>query len=654
MAKDTTNTSKGLFDNPKKVGNVSLRYLTEPDEIRYADGAEPALFEIFSSPNPQEAIRETLSTNPTWPMVYHLSSKRSSLVDWYDFKPGSRVLEIGAGCGAITEALVKKPVEVTSLEIDPVRARVNAERNKAAGNLEIIVGNMDDFKPKKKFDYVICVGVLEYSGKYIDASDPYATFAGKMKEFLSPEGICLIAIENKLGLKYLAGAGEDHTGIMFDSINNYPNSLGMKTFSRHELSDLLHGVGFENQYFYFPHPDYKLPHAIFSDDMHPGKDIEFPLGLLPTRTPEPRKHLFSEQAFAITLEHESLYPQFANSFLAEVSPKGVVGTGASGYVGQNDRKDRFKIETLFTRSKDGNLLVTKRAKTPAANEHVLQMVESSKLLSKLKVTHVKPTDFTKKPGAKSHAYIQYPMIEGVTLERALVEALADNDLDRARNILESVFTVINAFPTSKKNPTKDAHFVEVFGNQYDGTYECVKPGVIDLNLDNFITSKSGKATLFDYEWIFDFYAPKDLLIVRMLASFFGPKFNDMLRRNYKHLNLVEVYEGIVIPEALLDMKGIKKLDFKKAILADAHFQNYVSNLPIPQPEDTKKKFEPRPIDGYISFDTHLATVEGRVEELTRQNEQQAEQLTEYEKRLDKYRNHPAVRVLRKIKRQLKD
>ena len=50
---------------------------------------------------------------------------------------------------------------------------------------------------------------------FTEGKTPYETFLKEMGGYLKPEGKLLIAIENRLGLKYFAGAPEDHTDIHF-------------------------------------------------------------------------------------------------------------------------------------------------------------------------------------------------------------------------------------------------------------------------------------------------------------------------------------------------------------------------------------------------------------------------------------------------------
>lgn len=87
-----------------------------------------------------------------------------------------------------------------------------------------------------------------------------------MGAYLKPEGRLLIAIENRLGLKYFAGAPEDHTDLHFFGINGYPGNQSVRTFSKNELGELLENSGFPFLRFYYPYPDYKFPTEIFTDE----------------------------------------------------------------------------------------------------------------------------------------------------------------------------------------------------------------------------------------------------------------------------------------------------------------------------------------------------------------------------------------------------
>lgn len=305
---------------PKYVGNVKIDRLGGANNDSYQDKAEDLLLSLFSEENPLARRQEIMNSQPDWAIYYHLSEKRANLLRWYDFKKDARVLEVGAGCGAITEGLVKKNINVVALELTQKRALINAYRNKSATNLEVIVGNLQDYKPKTKFDYIVCVGVLEYSGSFIDSNSPYQDFLKMLRSLLKDEGKLMLAIENRLGMKYLSGAKEDHTGSFFDGINRYPSGKKVQTFGKKELTKILTDTGFSKLYFYYPFPDYKTPSIVYSDDYHPGHNASFPVNLLPSPTLDrPRYHIFSEQRSIKVFEDNGLFPDLTNSFLVEAN-----------------------------------------------------------------------------------------------------------------------------------------------------------------------------------------------------------------------------------------------------------------------------------------------------------------------------------------------
>jgi len=276
----------------------------------YSDGnIEDELLKIVKS---GKDIEEVLAHDTRWPILYHLSPIRQNIINWYPFKENASCLEIGGGCGAITGALCDSLSEVKVVELSKRRSSINFERHKNRDNLEIFVGNLNDIEFRKKFDYITLNGVLEYAGSFTDTNEPYKDFLKNIKKFLKPDGRLIIAIENRYGLKYFAGAKEDHTGKEFDSITGYINNSSVQTFGKKELENLLIQSGYPIQEFYYPHPDYKMPMEIYSEDWLPN--TESLLSKAPNFDNE-RYDFFNEtEAFKGIIEN-SQYTFFANSFL---------------------------------------------------------------------------------------------------------------------------------------------------------------------------------------------------------------------------------------------------------------------------------------------------------------------------------------------------
>ena len=82
------------------------------------------------------------------------------------------------------------------------------------------------------------------------------SFLNSVKEYLKPNGKILLAIENRLGLKYFAGAPEDHTDLYYAGIREYAGIDGIRTFSKGELEDLFTECRFANWKFYDPCSDF--------------------------------------------------------------------------------------------------------------------------------------------------------------------------------------------------------------------------------------------------------------------------------------------------------------------------------------------------------------------------------------------------------------
>ena len=80
-------------------------------------------------------------------------------------------------------------------------------------------------------------------------------------------GRLITAIENRLGLKYLLGANEDHYAQTFIGIDDYPQSTGIRTYSRIQWRDLIKRVGFVYSHFLLPFPDYKIPSVIACEEL---------------------------------------------------------------------------------------------------------------------------------------------------------------------------------------------------------------------------------------------------------------------------------------------------------------------------------------------------------------------------------------------------
>ncbi len=304
----------------ERIGKVELdtRYYSGDNQYSDGDETENKLMDLVSGYS-EEQYPEVIARDGSWPVLYHLSPIRENILNWYPFEEGKKALELGAGCGAVTGALLKKGVRVTAVDLSLRRSRINATRHADAEGLRILIGAAETVLDSinEQFDYVTLIGVLEYAGMFSGAEKPYHDLLNRIRCVMKEDGSLWVAIENQLGLKYFAGCREDHTGRLFEGIEGYPHKDGPRTFSRKELITLAAECGFSCR-FYYPYPDYKLPISIYSDDRLPRE------GELIRNWQAfggERLQLFNETRAYETIIKAGLFPNLSNSFLVEMRKK---------------------------------------------------------------------------------------------------------------------------------------------------------------------------------------------------------------------------------------------------------------------------------------------------------------------------------------------
>ena len=208
-----------------------------------------------------------------WALEYHLSPLRANILRGLDLTGRSTALEIGAGCGAITRYLGDTGFEVDAVEGSASRARLARLRCRDLTRVSVIHANIHQLRlPPQRYDLVLFIGVLEYAARFSpETSDPRKAVSKMLAQALTalaPGGVIVIAIENRLGAKYLFGSPEDHLGQPWIGLAGYPLAAkadgGICTFDAPTWTQLLEEEDLAHAFFY-PLPDYKLPQALITN-----------------------------------------------------------------------------------------------------------------------------------------------------------------------------------------------------------------------------------------------------------------------------------------------------------------------------------------------------------------------------------------------------
>ena len=492
----------------EKIGKVFLDTTYYPGEDLYSDGAiEDEMLSIAQNYMPEEFNR-VIAERESWPILYHFSHIRENILSWVPFKGDEKVLEVGAGCGAVTGALCRKAGEVTSIDLSMKRSRINAYRHRDQENLKILVGNFQEIEKNltEKYDYITLIGVFEYGEAYIQSDDPYVDFLKIISRHLKPDGKIILAIENRLGLKYWAGCTEDHFGTLFEGLEGYPRTKGVKTFTRKEFEQILKEAGNLKASWYYPFPDYKFPMTVYSEEYLPKKGE---LNRTEYNFDRFRLQLFQESPVYDTLLDNDLYPEFANSFLLMIGrEKPDVETIFTKFSNERDRDFAIRTEIV---SGNNERIVKKVPETKEAGKHVCNLDRIYQELGKL---YEQAGICVNRCQVKKNT-AEFEYLTGITLEEKLDTLLKNGKEDEAEELLFSYIEKIREIH-EKEIFHKTAEFVEVFGDaKLPENLKSAPFSNIDFVPSNVILDRE-ETTVIDYEWTFFFPIPSNFLVYRMI------------------------------------------------------------------------------------------------------------------------------------------
>lgn len=311
-----------------------------------------------------------------WPSRYHLSASRANLLRPVETLLKGSVLEIGAGCGAITRYLGEIGAEVVALEGSRRRAAIARSRCRDLENVHVVNDVAEGGKVLPPFDVVTLIGVLEYARIYGCGAAPERELLKMAWSQLAEDGVLILAIENQLGLKYLAGMPEDHVGRAMHGIAGHYSDDSVVTFGSEELRRLLIDAGFTKIEFALPFPDYKFPKSVLMAPAFDGSVPAFNAHTLASQSavsdPQiPYPPLFPLERVWETAGRNGLLLPLANSFLViahkSAKAKSLSGTGIAFHYA-TDRLPAYSKQTAFHLLDDGGIEVRSRPVCPNSSQ----------------------------------------------------------------------------------------------------------------------------------------------------------------------------------------------------------------------------------------------------------------------------------------------
>ena len=606
------------------IGKVQLNKRWYGGEDCYSDGddVEEHLLDIVKNSRPEE-YEETILREGSWPLLYHLSPIRENIIRWYPFREGASILELGAGCGAVTGALLNRGFKVCAEDLSLRRCRINAERHADSDDLEILVGPMEDVLAgiDRKFDYVLLIGVLEYAAVFSNDSEPQRRILDLIRKVLRPRGELIVAIENKLGMKYLAGCREDHTGRFYESVEGYPHHDGPLTYSRRELIDLSEACGFSCD-FYYPYPDYKFPIKVFSDRWLPSRgELNRNWQCFDAN----RLQLFDESRANDVMIDAGLIHEFANSFLIRL--KAGTSENSDGdprvvFVKSSvERKPEFRHHTLIL-ERDGERVVRKEAVSQSGKAHLRNMQHCRESLVDGMASggriEIAPCTLNE------DGSVEFPFYTHKTLRDLLSESRSDVDAFLGK-LLDFRSALTEAYGVVSFDPNDDSFRAFFDGLALERGMEALAVTNLDLNFDNVFLTDSGRYLIVDYEWVMPFKVPLSFVLYRALLV-----NQDMARFNEADREII--WRALGMDEALRTLYYQMELCFQRYVSGDDFKLEAFKNTAIDE------------ADASIGLERMLDAVQAvkklseGLEEYREEHEKQARAIEELTKQRDQYRH----------------
>ena len=189
--------------------------------------------------------RTMLREAPSLDALYAFSGQRRGIIECFDIKAGSRVLQIGADSGACTGVCLERGCDVTVYETDEKELQkllMRYPQVKTVGDAEQADA---DIPASGRYDVILSIGAAP------ENEMPIKHLYG----LLSQGGRLFYAADNTYGIRYLTG--------------DVPSEcVKSRQEIQRELDETADGKACAQ--WYYPVPDYRLAATIWSDDYLPG------------------------------------------------------------------------------------------------------------------------------------------------------------------------------------------------------------------------------------------------------------------------------------------------------------------------------------------------------------------------------------------------
>lgn len=363
--------------------------------------------------------------------------------------------------------------------------------------------------------------------------------------YLKSDGNLILMTNNKLALKYFAGAKDNQFNELYGAFNSKST-----LYTKKQWELLFDGLKL-NYKFYYPFPNVQVTTQILTDEwMKSGLNLEY------EDDHDFRFINFDEEYVYKSLRNSGEFQNFSNSFFIVLGEEeNIVYSKIS-----SERISKYQIFTNII-SRDGKLKVEKKAISDEGIQHINTIYEF------YKQNKIENSFYQYCPVIKKDKSLFFDFIEGKNLEELIEDCVEKQDYKSVEKYVDVIYQIL----TSQNIVDFEVNtvFKDVFGeyefNDSPSIYFCN----IDLIPENIIRTDDGY-TIIDFEWFFKCTVPVNFVMYRAILH--SPSLSrlphDVLNTLYRKYNISE---------------DLKNTYYKMEL----NFQDYVSDQKIEHLFDSK-------------------------------------------------------------------
>lgn len=457
----------------------------------------------------------------TYAKLYQHSKLRGNIIRWYPITPGVRVLLVADSCETLEESLREMGAEVKRIPLE-------WENVGDAGEEQIPESGMEGC-----YDIVFQVDSFDAGQKKV--AEAWKERLKQYASFLKEDGQLLLAVPNRLGLKYFAGCQDDVYDAYFAGPEGYADGMTKQALSRKEYISLLKEAGWEEVECYYPYPDYRFPTVIYSSEYLPGQDE---LNENIQNFDKDRYVFFEETKVYNSLLKEGLFEEFSNAFFFACRCMGRQTKKGEKVLYSKfsmERDERFQIRTDIVRTENGGRIVRKHPLTSEARRHLGRMEENYRKLQR--EAENGPVCFC--PVTCVDGVAEFPWIKGEPLQQKLQKFLEQGDKEAAEQLILKYIEVLRQLP-----------------QEQIADVDLIFPNIlVDDDVWNVI----------DYEWSFEEKIPQQWILYRTML-YLSIQLPGYETTRWTHL---------------LELAGISAQEAKKYGDWEVEFQSYLRGKTVP-------------------------------------------------------------------------